>query len=216
MNDKRKRKRIVTVMTDEFDDFNWIYEKYRKLVYRLSLKYSGYDEALAEDATQHAFMQLFIEMEKGTEINNIETYLHTVVKNYTLNQMKKLGREISQDESEDTKLYGAEEIEKSAEGTCFENMDKHLTNQMLEAILMEMKKKNPIWYAIMIEVYYHERSQLEVARELGLTDTAMYATMRRIRKWSNKHKLRFSEYASVQSEKASYGRLLFKYDENTH
>ncbi|MFI3172030.1 MAG: sigma-70 family RNA polymerase sigma factor [Eubacteriales bacterium] len=194
-------------------DFDSLYEEHKTMVYRLSLRYSSNDYELAEDATQFTFMQLYRTMERGTEINNIKSLLHTIVKNYTLNYVAKTKREVLNNTTEDEELTivlakdSVSVQEQSTEETYLEAVDERYNEWMVQGILDEMKERNERWYAIAIEVFYKQRGQLEVAEELGINSTTMYATIRRMRKWSKEHKIRFEEYAKDKTDKVPGGHL---------
>lgn len=169
-----------------------IVEEYTPMVYKLSLHYSGYDAYLAEEVTQYTFVQLYGAMLEGTVIDNMSTFLHTILRRHLIN----CGKKISCDYLEDV-LDEDEEIEhlqeKSAEDTYIETMEQKRINLMAQIILDEVKCKNEVWYTIVVEVFHKGRKQSEVAKELGMNDTTMHATVRRIRRWSNKHKARFEK-----------------------
>lgn len=205
----------MIVSENEGRSFDEFYEEYQGMVYKLSLKYSGYDEYLAEDATQHAFIQLYGAMKKETDIANVKSYLHTIVKNYILNSFRKAQRIELQDE-----VSGIEDSEEnliqSAENAYVEILERQYNKTMLQLILDELKEKNTVWYTVVIEVFHKGRSQADVAKELGMNDTAMYATVRRIRKWSKKHKVRFEECANNNTKEVSDGHLFSVNDEFAH
>lgn len=197
---------------EENKRFHEYYEKYKLIVYKLGLRYSKFDEELAKDATQHAFLQLFVQIKEGTEFQNVETYLHTLVKNYIINIMKKAERNISEgDLEEGTKLEDLR-LSESTEETWDQQRENHYKNQMLCNILKELEGRNPVWYHIVIEVFYKERSQVEVANEMEMSLTTMYAHIRRIRKWANKHKLEFQQTATDEEKKKVPKRHLFDTD----
>ncbi len=183
----------MTISEKENISFEELYSQYELQVYRLGLKYSDYNHDLAEDALQQTFMKLFIEMQKGVEITNHLSFLHTIVKNYTINSNIKNKREVLIDKSDSGEIWETQEKELSAEDKCIKAMSEYASSQVLEAVLEEMKEYNSMWYLIITEVFYKERSQSEVAKELGMSNTAMYATIKRIRNWSNKHRLRIEE-----------------------
>lgn len=205
----------MNVSENRSREFECLYEQHQSMVYKLSLKYSDYNEHLAEDATQHTFIQLYAALNNDVVIINMQTYLHTIVKNYTLNSTKKmksmnLHEEIGEcDDCEEILVQSAEE-------TYVQTVEMYQSNTMVQMILDELKLKNNVWYKVVMEVFHKGRSQSEVAKELGMNDTAMYATVRRIRKWSNKHKTRFEESTSHVTKEVSDGHLFCYDDEFAH
>ena len=211
-----KEETIVGISDNEDSDFNQLYEKYKDLVYRISLKYSDGDCDLAEDAVQHTFLVVYKELQKEKQILNIKSYLHTIAKNYTLNQTKKLEKEVPYrvTENEEYDEYQNEIMnsqagmtEESAEDAWIEQSENAYYRQMTELILEEVKEKNEKWYIIIKEVFVQERNQVEVAKELNMSNATMYATIRRIREWSTKHKIRFEQEAMDKLKEMPKGHL---------
>lgn len=201
----RKEEKNVSLSEKQKEDFKHMRDEYVGMVYSLSMHYSDCNTFLADDATQHALIMLYKEMEKGTKIKNIKSYLHTIVKNYTLNEIKRL-KKITLQEEVIPNGDGDTLNVSSAEEEYVEAVEKLQTRLMLEMILDELKEKNEVWYTIVVEVFHKGRGQLEVAGELGMSDTAMYATVRRIKEWSNKHKVRFEEQAMKAANEATKSR----------
>lgn len=206
----------MTVSEKKTTDFDSLYAEYGAQVYQLCLKYSERDHHLAEDAKQHTFMKLYMEMEKDIEITNMSSYLHTILRNYITNSRVKGNREFLTDESADSEIIEWNEHEPSAEEKYLDATSNSERGQLLKSLLTEMKDYNQTWHTIIVEVYYRERSQTEVAEELGISDTAMYATMKRIRRWSNKHRLRIELDIHNQSKEVPKGTSFTKHDESTH
>lgn len=175
---------------EENKKFNELYKKHGDMVYGISLQYSNRNSYLAEDAVQYTFMKLFQAMGVGTEITNMESYLHSVAKNYILNSKKKTSKEFFASDNEDKDLLEVINRDSSAEEKYLDRIEQQENQIMLDRILTEMEEYNETWYKIITEVFQRERSQSEVAKELGMNDTAMYATIRRIRKWANRNRER--------------------------
>lgn len=194
----------MSVSENECRKFDQLYEQHQGMVYKISLKYSDYNDDLADDATQHTFIKLYDELRKGTDLGNIQSFLYTIAKNYTLNSIKKEQGAYVKEELIDTDERD-EMLVQSAEVAYVESVEKLQSNYMLQMILDELKEKNEIWYFVVMEVFYKGRNQSDVAKELGMNDTAMYATVRRIRRWSNKHKERFEDSANNTSKEVSDG-----------
>ncbi len=196
----------MSVSGSESRTFDEIYQEYHVMVYKLSLKYSDCNEHLADDATQHTFLKLFQAMQQGTQIENIRTYLHTIVKNFTLNSVERVRRSDSLDmmtENDELELL----MFQSAEFMYIESEEAQYIRTLAHMILEELKKKNEIWFQIVFEAFYKGRNQTEVARELGMNNTAMYATVRRIKKWADKNKIKFEQKMKDRAKEVSKGHL---------
>lgn len=69
------------------DAFTVIYNRYHKLLYVLAYKYLK-DKDIAKDIVQQIFLKLW-EMREILVVNvNLRNYLHTMLKNYTLNEIR--------------------------------------------------------------------------------------------------------------------------------
>lgn len=198
----------MAISENKSKEFIELYKKYSPLVRKLSLKYSGYDKDLGEDIAQDILLQMYVEFCDGVVIENMPAYLNSITRNHARNVLKKRGREIPFDTREEHQPV-KEESEKSAEETVLSQMEKKEVTLKLQVVLKEMKEKNEAWYNIVIKVFYEEKSQLEVAKELGMSDTALYATIRRIRKWSQKHKVNFEQDVQNTKEEVSKGHLFY-------
>ncbi len=201
----------------ENDDkiYEEIVNEYTPMVYKLSLHYSGCDAYLAEEVTQYTFVQLYGAMLEGTVIDNMSTFLHTILRRHLINCGKKISSTYLEDELDEWE-ENEHLQEKSAEDTYIETMEEKRTRLMAQIILDEIQRKNEIWYVISVEVFQKGRKQSEVAKELEMNDTTMYATVRRIRKWSNKHKARFEKSTNEALKEVSGGHLFCSDDEDTH
>lgn len=79
---------LLSLIKDSNDDaFTIIYNRYNKLLYVLAYKYLK-DNDMAKDMVQQIFLKLW-EVRKILTINiNLRNYLHTMLKNYTLNEIR--------------------------------------------------------------------------------------------------------------------------------
>ncbi len=161
-------------------EFDELYDKYSDEVYRLSRWYAGRDSELAEDATQHAFMELYIAIRDQEEVNSYRNFAMKVAKNYILNYLRHLKYEEMKDnlESDETRL------ESSPEEKLIQRLDLVKRRDLVHDLLEALKKKDELWHWIVMEVFVHERSQKEVAEELNLTPQALYGRIYRIREWA--------------------------------
>ncbi len=153
-------------------------------VYKMGLFYSDNDVELARDGAQHAFFQLHVKLEKKEPVENYRAFLTRSILNYVITVRKKRGRELPYEDIVGIaeKIYLLESVEEQYI-TDYEELEMKRT---VEYYLEALKAKNPMWHEIAIRVFMEKRSQVEVAKSLGMTEPAMYATIRRIKKWSKK------------------------------
>ncbi len=156
-----------------------------KFVYRIGLFYSDNDVELAQDSAQQAFFQLQVKLLKNEPVDNLRAFLAKTAQNYVMTMRRKRGRELPYEDIVEVaeKIYLLDGVEEKYIRD-FEELELMRTvNYYLEAVMI----RNPLWYEIAIRVFMEKRSQVEVAKELGMTESAMYATVRRIKKWSKKY-----------------------------
>lgn len=208
----------MTVSGNESNNFVILHQQHRPMVRSLCLYYCKGDIYLAEEAEQETFMKLFQMLERGDEIQKMETFLHTILKNYIINRKVKASREseVGIGIEVDEVLLERNIQEPSAEDTYVKTASEEEINRILRLLLDEMKESNPVWYTVVKEVFLKKRSQKEVAEELGITLTAMHATIRRIRAWSNRHRLRIEEDARNSLKEVPKGTSFDEDVEFTH
>lgn len=167
----------------ECTDFEELYRLYGQDVFNMGLRNSDCNRSLADDATQQAFLKLYLTMRDKKPIKSIRNFLLTTAKHYVLNAQRINKHETYMTDSDGPVI---EEVQvESTELIFFTRLEGVENYETARTLLEAMKKKNEKWYTVAVEVFYHNRSQLEVAEELGMTDTAMYAMIRRIREWAD-------------------------------
>lgn len=78
--------------------FKIIYDQYRKFVYSSALKLLR-DDHYAEEILQEIFMKLWLMGEELTKIKHFESYLTTIVRNRSLNVLRRIALEAKADKS---------------------------------------------------------------------------------------------------------------------
>ncbi len=186
-----KEEYAVSVSKNKNVDYVELYEKYSQRIMDASLRYSDKDKALAEDAMQVAFIELFVKMSKNEEVHDCYNFLYTTAKNYTINYVKHQTKIMLSEDVEDDSNSKSSYI--SSEDEYLKNIEDRVNRETVRLILQTVKFKNPKWYYIIIQVFLNGRSQKEVAREMHTSDEAIYAMINRIRTWAKKNKIQFLE-----------------------
>ena len=145
--------------------FEAIVDRYRRPLLRACRRILP--EARAEDALQQALMAAWTALRRGDEVHDLRPWLYKIVRNTALNQLRVAGWDL--DELVDT-LVGSgdpgEEVERRA-----------LVRQTLMAVAALPERQRDALLRTAIE----GRGQDEVARDLGLTDTALRQLVHRAR-----------------------------------
>lgn len=167
-------------------DLDELYRDHHLTIKKISLRHCNYDNDLAEDAVQHSYLALMESIEKEEkDIDHVLAYLIRIAINYLNSYFKKYGR---------VKLY--ENLTEYTDSTittgdAHEMYLKKLTDEKLEEALDKIKEKDEVWHQIVTRVYIQGVSQVEVARELGLSSNAVYARIRRYKIWANKNLIEY-------------------------
>ena len=73
---------------DKADRVEFLYHRYRELVYRLALRYGG-SSAWAEDVTQEVFIRLFDVVDELQALEGLESWFYRVTSNRCLNRLRR-------------------------------------------------------------------------------------------------------------------------------
>lgn len=162
-----------------------LYLEYGEGVLRLCLRYCNYNNETAEDAVQFTFLRLYetlmLPPEKRKEIKHMRNWLLTVGRNYTIREMEKQQREAAS--ADITEYKDAYDQEIGADESCFRSLNESLLNDAFKVL----KAKDEVWCYIIEQIYIYNRSQVDIAKELGMSTNAMYSRLRNIRAWTSKH-----------------------------
>jgi RNA polymerase sigma factor (sigma-70 family) len=145
--------------------FEVIVERYRRPLLRACRRILP--EARAEDALQQALVAAWTALRRGDEVVELRPWLYRIVRNTALNQLRVAGYDL--DELVDT-LSASEDPEAEVERRA-------LVRQTLAAVAALPERQRDALLRTAIE----GRGQDEVARDLGLTDTALRQLVHRAR-----------------------------------
>ncbi|TPV54565.1 RNA polymerase sigma factor [Aestuariibacter sp. GS-14] len=124
--------------------YQHIYQKYVGQVYALSLRLTG-DAALAEDATQEVFVQVWQKLENFSHKSQFSTWLHSVTANVTISYMRKQRGWFH-------RMFGLESANEQ-QITASESLD---LSQLDKCILKLPERARQVFVLHAIEGYRHE------------------------------------------------------------
>src|ERR687886_1191666 len=145
--------------------FDAIVERYRKPLLRACQRILP--EARAEDALQQALVAAWKGLERGDDVQDLRAWLYRIVRNTALNQLRVAGYDL--DELVET-LSAAHDPEE-------EVVRRAVVRQTLAAVAALPERQREALLRTAVE----GRGQDEVARDLGLSDTAVRALVHRAR-----------------------------------
>src|SRR5688500_18000810 len=68
--------------------FEWLYKNYSRKVFDYAFLLTG-EAATSEDIVQEVFLMIWFKREKLSAIENFDAWLHTISRNYVVDQIKK-------------------------------------------------------------------------------------------------------------------------------
>src|SRR3954452_25132094 len=145
--------------------FDAIVERYRKPLLRACRRILP--EARAEDALQQALVAAWKGLERGDDVHELRPWLYRIARNTALNQLRMAGYDL--DELVET-LSATHDPEE-------EVVRRAVVRQTLAAVAALPERQREALLRTAVE----GRGQDEVARDLGLSDTAVRALVHRAR-----------------------------------
>jgi RNA polymerase sigma factor (sigma-70 family) len=145
--------------------FEAIVERYRKPLLRACLRILP--EARAEDALQQALVAAWNALKRGDDVHELRAWLYRIARNTALNQLRMAG-------------YDLEELVETLSATHDpeeEVLRRAVVRQTLAAVAALPERQREALLRTAVE----GRGQDEVARDLGLSDTAVRALVHRAR-----------------------------------
>jgi len=170
--------------------FEKLYRTYQHDVYRVCFHFAK-DEHIANDMTQKTFLTFYNHFEKLAP-DKIKSYLWRSAKNTTMNFLRSFTRLkdgwIEDENDDDLKMISVEEAYVRRED---EKYAEELSNSILDALY----KKNKRWYDLVMQAYYWDIPQDEIAESLGVDVDVVYSRLYRAKQWIRKtYKEEYEEY----------------------
>lgn len=168
----------------DIDGYKRVYNNNKERVFKTAMRYSGNNYHVAQEITQEVFLKLYKHFDTFDE-DYLTAWLMTTTKNAAKNHMKKVEREIL---DEDIGLTSdLHVVDKSAEEIVIERADGEETFRLSRKILDDLYEINERWYDAMTMVYCMEKRQQDVADELGVSIEVLHSVLYRAKKWVRKH-----------------------------
>ncbi|MDY2662710.1 MAG: sigma-70 family RNA polymerase sigma factor [Bariatricus massiliensis] len=165
------------------ESFNRIYNANKELIFKTAMKYSD-NYHVAQEITQNTFLQLYTHF-NTYDMDYAVKWLLKSAKNAALNYNKKAAYEIP-----DENITLTSDLRESAEDTedvIFKVIHDKEMIRLKEDILSSLYNLNERWFDAVTMVYCLERSQQEVADELGVSIEVLHSVLYRAKKWIKKN-----------------------------
>lgn len=156
---------LQAAMQGDVQAYQQLYQKYVGQVYALSLRLTG-DAALAEDATQEVFVQVWQKLGNFSQKSQFSTWLHSVTANVTISYMRKQRGWFQ-------RMFGLDSANEQ-QITASESLD---LSQLDKCILKLPERARQVFVLHAIEGYRHE----DVADMLNMASGTSKAQFHRAR-----------------------------------
>ena len=159
-------------------DFDYIYSKYKNLVWYYIERSGISDECLKEEIMQDIFVKLYNTLGRLQSEPAIKRWLTVVAKSTIIDAGRKsltYKKHISITLDDEDTFEGCMNM--------FENapLDNLVKNEMATALMDELRKLKPIHYEVIIMYYYMEVSVKEIAERMRMPENTVYSRLNRAR-----------------------------------
>ncbi len=165
------------------EKFERIYYEHKDAVYRAAMSCAN-DYDVAQEITQTAFFKLYLGIEKVRE-ETARALLVCIVKNVYRNRIRDTKPEVSGELLDVLDESGVATM--AMEEAYVAKEDKERKECLCHSIVGRLREEHPTWCEALIEVYYRERPQAQVAEELGITLEVLHSRLYRARQWIRKN-----------------------------
>ena len=157
--------------------FEQVYRQNEHDMYKIALYYVKIEE-VAIEITQKAFYHLYLHIER-VDIKLVRAYLGRTIRNLAYNWVRdnkiaKMGN------IED---YYEDVIVESLEVIIVRNEEKQIARKLATDILSALYDKNKRWYDDIVNVYYLDIPQDQVAKEQGVEKDVISSRLYRAKQW---------------------------------
>ena len=162
------------------EKFLEIYEKYKNLVLKVVFDMTR-DYHLSQDICQETFLRLDRDLHKIPP-EKVKSWLFSVSGRLVLDYLRKMGKvEVS-----------AETVEEKRQTCQDDRMEPERVLERMEQagtykrVLEYLREEKPLWYQVVCMAYLEEKSNREIAEELGISSNLVSQWKRRASAWLRK------------------------------
>lgn len=163
--------------------FRRIYAEKKDLVFRMALKYVDHDADIAEEIMQDVFEKLYFNCDHENE-EYITGWMFKTTKNMIIDYRRRKDLEPI---SCDITTCEMHDEAPSAEDIVLAKEKAEECRKLSDDILDGLYSVNPRWYEAVILCHVFEMERKDVAKEMGISMSALYSMMIRAEMWINKN-----------------------------
>jgi len=168
---------VVRAQQGDDDAFTQLVETYQKPVYNLCYRMLGEPDT-AEDAAQETFMRAYQNLHRYDSSRAFGTWILSIAAHYCIDRLRKKKFSVFSMDAEDE------------DGMPFEVADPASPDPEAESVKLEDRKRlnlllkdlDPTDRAAVIMRYWYDYSEIEIAKSLNLTVSAVKSRLHRSRK----------------------------------
>lgn len=150
---------LIKVANGDEQAFKRLFDLYRPNIYTTALRITG-DEWIAEEILQDAFLKVWLNREKITQIDNFGGWLYTIAKNLTYNAIKR-----AQSEKNNFLQFSQEPAVTSCQGTDHLTQENEYQN-ILNLAINRLPPRQLLTYKL---IKQQEMKREEAAAELNVS-----------------------------------------------
>jgi len=158
---------LTKISKGDHHAFKVLYDHYYNSIYAYAL-YLLKQDILAEELVQEAFLKLWLQGEKTSHILNPESFLVTIIRNQSLNQLRKMKLETSTSRNQASTW---EESHNETEESIMLNDARAILNKGIAGLPKQQR--------LVYELCYQQGLKYEeAAKELGLSKDTVHSYMK--------------------------------------
>lgn len=170
--------------------FENLMRKYYKRVFNFIYRLTGSRE-LAEDLSQDVFLKVYQAADQYRPQSKFQTWLYTIAKNSTLNELRRLKRPVISFEAEAFSEKGDRLQRQVADPAAKNSLEELLVQERIKAV-QEAIGRLPENQRMAVVLYRYERmSYDEIAQTLGMSVSAVKSLLSRARENLRQYLTRF-------------------------
>lgn len=162
---------------DKRAKFEKIYTENQHDMYKVALYFTQHEQA-AMEITQKAFYQLYLRFD-SVDPSSMRAYMARTIRNMTYNWTRdnKIAKEGNIED------YYEELMIESLEEVYIRKEEKVTAHSFASRVMQALREKNERWYDAIIDVYYLEITQEDVARFEGVAKDVISSRLYRAKQW---------------------------------
>lgn len=174
----RDKKIVKLILKKDEEGLKALAEKYERLLVYIATGILGNNKEDVEECVNDTYLKVWKHIEEfDFEKASFKTYLSVIVRNASINRLRKISRIEGTAQKEELSDLAAEYVDYKQ--NIEETMERKENMEMLTSIIQGLKKKDR---EIVLRRYYYLQSSKEIAFHTGMSVNAIDSKLSRLRK----------------------------------